>query len=241
MKVALPVAAIGAGELRWHGPGQAIDARTPEAECLHAIERERVRLGQELHDDLCQVLAGVTCLTGALRRGLRPGATFAAELAELHASLTAAMERTRALSHGLAGPAGADGSLRATLDALAWQLKQRFDFLLAVRMPARMPAHEDEALTQIFRILQDATQRSAQDRGRSGEVAVRLSAGRVEIALRAGDADRGGPVPADALDWRTMHRRAEQIGGTLEAGRGGLILRLTYPLPAAFRRAQQAA
>jgi len=230
-----------------HGIVQAIgEQKQLEGECLQAGERERTRIGQELHDDICQVLAGLTYLMGVIhRRGKDRGEPLPAEFPELHESLVAAMNRTRAMAHGLFPAHLADGTLRDALEELARQLQTRFGFALTVKIPTRLPAHDGEVLTHLFRIAQEAMTNGVRHGGATaGEAVVRVLAGDIEIVLRdnGGGFSRAQPVAGVGL--RSMRHRAQRLGGTIEFGNhpeGGAFVRLLYPLPAVSRRTQQAA
>lgn len=230
-----------------HGLLQGIgERRRLEGESLEAGERERTRIGQELHDDVCQVLAGLTYMMGVIsRRGRERGEALPPEFAELHESLVAAMNRTRAMAHGLFPAQLADCTLRDALEELARQMRMRFEFTLAVRTPARVPPHGGATLTHVFRIAQEAVMNGLQ-RGEAttGEAVVRVERGEIELVLR--DNGRGFPTKTVTPGWglRTMNRRAQLLGGSLEFGNrseGGAFVRLLYPFPVPNRRVQQAA
>ncbi len=63
------------------------DQKRMEREILDVGDREKERLGRELHDGLCQNLAGIAALSAALSRklaaGSEPAAVEAAEIARL--------------------------------------------------------------------------------------------------------------------------------------------------------------
>jgi PAS domain S-box-containing protein len=91
-----------------------------EREIIEAGDREKERIGRDLHDGLCQNFAGIAALGAALARRLAaradPAAAAAAEIAGL---LNQAIGDARDLARGL-DPAGlAQLGLAAVLDALA--------------------------------------------------------------------------------------------------------------------------
>src|SRR4029079_9147932 len=73
--------------------------------CLDAIlvgERELSRIGRELHDGVCQELAGIAFQVQSLRTKIQKGDVVdARDLSEGVDLLQAATRRARALSHGL--------------------------------------------------------------------------------------------------------------------------------------------
>src|SRR5262249_45730083 len=72
-----------------------------EREILEISEREQRRIGQDLHDDLCQQLVGIEMLSKALERQLK-GERQAANAREIAEFIRAAIDHTRVLARGLA-------------------------------------------------------------------------------------------------------------------------------------------
>src|SRR3954468_10720347 len=95
-----------------------------EREILAIADRERMRFGQELHDGLCQSLAGIAALTAVLSRNLAEDARLqpaaaAAAAAEIVSLVNETIGEARDLAHGLS-PIGPDGTgLADALETLA--------------------------------------------------------------------------------------------------------------------------
>jgi signal transduction histidine kinase len=108
---------------------QGIEANAPgagrqellEREVLEIAEREKQRLGRELHDGLCQSLAGIAALSSALSRSLaaggQPGPAAAAD--EIVRLLNEAIGEARDLAHGLSLISSNDSGLVGNLETLA--------------------------------------------------------------------------------------------------------------------------
>src|SRR5208337_1348976 len=108
---------------------QGIEANPPgagrrellEREILEIADREKQRLGRELHDGLCQSLAGIAALTSALSRSLMANAQPepAAAAGEIVKLLNEAIGDARDLAHCLT-PTGLNGAgLAGRLETLA--------------------------------------------------------------------------------------------------------------------------
>lgn len=99
-----------------------------EREILEVVDREKERLGRELHDGLCQSLAGIAALGATLSRRLAAGSksaesTMAAEIATL---LNESIIQARDLAHGL-GPVGLnEAGLDDALETLARSVRHMF-------------------------------------------------------------------------------------------------------------------
>jgi signal transduction histidine kinase len=93
---------------------QIVARRQLEEEILHISEREQRRIGQDLHDDLGQQLAGAWMMADVLQRTLEaersPQSAAAQKMGEL---LQKALAHTRGLARGLHPVAPEQGGLRA--------------------------------------------------------------------------------------------------------------------------------
>src|SRR5687767_3944102 len=73
-----------------------------QKQILEISGREQKRIGQDLHDDLCQQLTAVTLLTEVLEKKLSDkDLPEAADANEIHKLIAHAIAQTRALAKGL--------------------------------------------------------------------------------------------------------------------------------------------
>lgn len=89
---------------------------------LAAIERERRRIGDQLHEKLCQSLAVLAIQVALLARHAKAGKAVDAELAELAANVNRAISQTYAVSHELQATNLQGCGLHDSLHALAQEL-----------------------------------------------------------------------------------------------------------------------
>ena len=80
--------------------------RRLERELLQVAERERTRIGQDLHDDLCQQLAGLSMMARTMSNRIVQGkvteaVALAPELTTLADLLQAGLKSARQMAHGL--------------------------------------------------------------------------------------------------------------------------------------------
>ena len=103
------------------------DRKRLENEILQISEREQHRLGQDLHDGLCQHLAGIEFMSQVLAQRLaaksKADAASAAEIAKL---VRSAISHTRDLARGLSPVVLESDGLMAALQDLAENTQQRF-------------------------------------------------------------------------------------------------------------------
>lgn len=222
-----------AGELE--GTIQVVDEQKAlEAECIRVCERERATIGQELHDDVCQLLAGLAAMMRALDRKIHSAESDAhVAIGELIELLVAGMGRARSLAHGLVLLRLGDGSSVSALSGLAKDCAARFKIEVPVRFSRSMPAHDPDQLTHIYRIAQEAIG-NAVNHGRASRVDLHFRAvGRkVRLTVR----DNGSGIPAKelrpvGLGLHIMSYRASSLGGMMRVAagrRGGTTLTVDY-------------
>jgi PAS domain S-box-containing protein len=208
-----------------------------EKEILEIVDRERERLGQELHDGLCQTLAGIAALSSTLSRELAANSASAASAraAEITQLLNEAIGQARDLARGL-GPLGLEeAGLNGALEGLALSAQRLFRVSCALECGS-FPRLRGEVEAHLFRIAQEAVS-NAVAHGRAERIEISLRAKDKEgflcvrddgVGLPQGDHDGGG------IGMHTMAYRAHLIGGTLDVrrrARKGTAVLCSFPLP----------
>ncbi len=186
-----------------------------EREIVQISEDERRRIGQDLHDGICQYLAGIGCAAASLktcllRSGMSSEAAAADEIATL---LTDSVVQTRNLARGLVPVQMDDAGLASALEELADSVSRLrgIDCQFVQRTPAALPAAP--VATHLYRIAQEAIA-NATRHGAAQRVRVHLEPARLRIA----DDGKGLPSssrPRDGMGLRIMEYRARLIGGNL--------------------------
>jgi signal transduction histidine kinase len=206
-----------------------------ELESLRVSEREQNRIGQDLHDDLCQVLAGLSCLMRVIegRIALKMPEEVPA-LAEINQQIIDAMHRTRALTHGLFPGKIQIADIRNALLELASQVRTRFQVEIATEFSGRFPQHSSTQIIQIYRLAQEAMS-NAIKHGRATRIEIRLEAKKPTMFLTITDNGSGlGKVePSETgVGMHIMQYRTRTLGGELTIGNGrgsGAVVSLSYP------------
>ncbi|OHB79560.1 MAG: hypothetical protein A2Z25_01725 [Planctomycetes bacterium RBG_16_55_9] len=216
------------------------DRRSLEKELLSVIERERQRIGQELHDSIGQQLAGITFIAEALRGKLRhKSLTGEMPFAErISACVSQVAQQTRNLSKGL-HPIDLDkNGLSPALEELAANTEQLFDVSCTLESEGTVVTKDPSVQIHLYRIAQEAIT-NAIKHGKARNVRIRLLARNPE-GLR----DSELSVENDGLAFpekkahgrgmglRIMRYRAETINGSLDirkGGHGGTLVTCTFP------------
>lgn len=210
-----------------------------EREVLDVVDQEKERLGRELHDGLCQTLAGIAALSATLSKTLAADAEFVASAAaaDINKLLNEAIGEARDLAHGL-GPVGLDcAGLDSALEALAFNVQHRFRIscTLECDRPLIRPGREVEA--HLFRIAQEAVN-NAVTHGRAKRVEIGLSTKDGAGLLSVRDDGVGLPEEsrhAEGVGLHTMAYRACLIGGSLDVRRRtprGTAVTCVFPITA---------
>jgi two-component system CheB/CheR fusion protein len=198
-----------------------------EREILAISEREQRRLGHDLHDDLCQQLAGIEFLTqrlaSDLARRAAPGTSPAREIARM---VQRAMTQTRELARGLSPVRLEAEGLADALRELATGTRRVFRCDCRFLSHPPVPVHNHTVAIHLYRIAREAVG-NALRHGKARRIEIRLSAKGHSVILTVNDNGRGIPpkLPTrTGMGLHIMRYRAEVIGGALEVeprARGG--------------------
>jgi len=200
-----------------------------EDELLNISEREQRRIGQDLHDDLGQQLAGAWMMADVLQR------TLAAEKSPRHAEakkigglLQKALAHTRGLARGLHPVAPEQGGFAKALETLAAQSCELFG-VKCLFVCEEAPAIDNEAVsTHLYRIAQEAVS-NAVKHGQAKRVRIQLT--RDGLTITDDGSGLREPFQSDGMGMRIMRYRAEMAGGTLTVRNGrrkGVIVTCTF-------------
>ena len=190
-----------------------------QQELLTISEREKLLISQELHDGLCQNLAGTSMMVSMLARGLAARGDKDAESAkQICTLLNGSVNEARNLSHGL-HPVGPEGE--GLMNALA-NLAGTVTNLFHIRCPDPVSLENETASTHLFRIAQEAIN-NARKHGEADELRISLTSAVEGITLTI--EDNGVGIPNElgkkrGMGLKSMGYRATEIGATLSVQRG---------------------
>jgi PAS domain S-box-containing protein len=209
-----------------------------ERQLIEVADREKERMGRELHDGLCQSLAGVAALSATLSKNLAANSEPAASAAatEIAALLNEIIGQVRDLARGL-GPVDLnEKNIAGALEVLALNVKHLFNVSCSIECDDPVVGLPDEIKLHLLRIAQEAV-RNAVAHGRAGRIEIGLSrkGGKGVLSIR----DNGVGIPEGApnvegIGLHTMAARARLIGGSLKVGQctpQGTVVICAFPLP----------
>jgi len=200
------------------------ELRRLERALLDATNREQRRLGYDLHDELGQVLTGISMLTASLasaeRAAGRPAAT---RLGELELLTRQAIGTCRSIAHGLSPLTYQGGDLVRALEEMVGlqRVGATGDCILDVSgtSPLRLGA---EAADNLYRIAQEAVT-NARRHAHARTIRVALDIRPASVRLEVEDDGIGIAEHADegaGMGLGIMKFRAAVIGARLVIGRG---------------------
>lgn len=214
------------------------DRRALEREIVATEQRERERIGRELHDGLGQELTGLAMTLRSAVTNL--GATNPVVTQHLHDALaivTNVIAGARELAKGIFAPSLPGGDLPAALRTLTEQATARSG--AAVRFTCfeaqSLTSLSDTAASSLFRIAQEATTNALRHSGATS-IDIVLGVDSAGVSLSIADNGRGCPVDAEkrgGAGLRIMRFRAHALGAQFRMASGpdgGTRIECSLPL-----------
>lgn len=153
-------------------------------EITNASEREQRRIGQDLHDDICQRLAAVKMNMQDLEETLAEHAPVLVDEADtIVERLTDAIRITRTLARGLSPVDIEAGGLGTALTGLVRSSRELLGIECHLQMPDELPPLAAHAATQFYRIAQECITNAAKH-GHAEQVWVSLAEMEQELIMR---------------------------------------------------------
>jgi two-component system sensor histidine kinase UhpB len=205
------------------------ERREATGRVLAGQEAERLRIAQELHDQVGQELTAVLLLLSRIEarvpEQLRPS------LRDVQNSVRTALEDVRRIAIELRPEALEDLGLESALAVLCDRLAERSGMAVSCEIDSGLPELSPDAELVIYRVAQEALTNVARHSG-SQRADLTLEGDQGEMVLTVRDRGRGLPRDvADGSGMRGMRERAALIGASLEIRNSepGAEVRLQVP------------
>ncbi len=207
-----------------------------EREMTEVTERERRRLGHDLHDSLCQHFTGTALAAQVLRAKLATKLSEdAADAGKLVGLIEEGIDLTRSLARGLFSPDLERGGLAVGLEGLAHNTQERTGIICEFHHndESSLESCDPAVLTQFYRIAQEAVA-NATKHARPGRIVIELDAVDGEMRLNIFDdgVGFGAACETNGLGLKMMRHGAGLIGANFSAARrnpAGTIISCVLP------------
>lgn len=206
-------------------------ARELEDEILRIGEREKIRIGQDLHDGLCQHLAAIDCAVACLKLDLDEKCPSEADAAGfIQAQLHKAIIEARQLALGIFPVQMNEEGFIAALEELVNTTNRLRQLAVKLRVRGEIKIREPQVSLHLYRIAQEALSNAAKH---AHAMEVQVEVGREGPMLTMTITDDGCGLPLNGhtpkgLGLQTMNYRARSMGAALEirnAAPGGTMVR----------------
>ena len=197
---------------------------------LAAQEAERLRVAQELHDEVGQSLTAVLLQLGRLHRTLpQDGRTLVAQARD---TTRESLEEVRRIARSLRPEALDDLGLGSALRVLAERIQEQGPVRVETRIEPQMPPLDDDEELVVYRVAQEAlTNVVRHSGGRRASIELVTTPERVRLVVHDDGRGLGGATEGSGI--RGMRERAVLVGADLrvtERSGGGVKLVLDLPL-----------
>ena len=208
------------------------ERREATGRVLAGQEAERLRIAQELHDQVGQELTAV--LLGLARVEARVPAGLRDDVTEVQRAVRGSLEDVRRIAIELRPEALDDLGLQSALAVLCERFTERFGLQVHQQLGRQLPELSPDEELVVYRVAQEALTNVARHSG-AREAELTLAPENGFLALTVTDAGTGlpeGHVPGTGM--RGMRERATLIGANLtidgDPATGGCRVRLQVPM-----------
>lgn len=190
-----------------------------ESRIIEARESEQERIGQDLHDGLCQHLVATAFSASLLQRSLeQDGAPVAKDASEIVGLINESITQARDLAKGLYPVPLEEEGLETALRSLAASTAKRAALPCEAEIHSRASRIDKTVAVHLYRIAQEALNNAVKHSGaRTLRIDFHADGGRFELAVE----DDGSGLPRAArssggMGLHIMDYRARAIGAVLE-------------------------
>ncbi len=202
-----------------------------ERALLEVSEREQRRIGQDLHDGLCQQLTGISLMTTSLLRSL--SGAIEQDLRKVVGLINGCIEEARLVTRGLHPVPDEPGGLAVALRELVDGVHMQSSVNCELSIDDSEEITDQTVSSNLYRIAQEAVRNALKHSG-AKNIRLSLTKGSAGIELRVEDDGSGLPIQSGqrGLGLGIMKYRATTIGGLLQVSSkaaSGTVVRLLLP------------
>jgi PAS domain S-box-containing protein len=188
---------------------------------IKAQEEERYEIGGELHDNVCQVLAGSLIYLGMLKKGLSPDST--ASFDKVHQFITLATNEIRSLSHRLAPAFFDEATLEYAFNNLLTDFNVEKKYRIGLYFDNALKNHHfnRELELSLYRILQEQLRNISKHANASSiDVELVINNGMLQMRINDNGVGFDAAHSKGGIGLANMNRRAQLFSGKLAINSG---------------------
>ncbi|MEA2102597.1 MAG: PAS domain S-box protein [Thermodesulfobacteriota bacterium] len=198
------------------------ERKTMEKEILGISERERRKIGYDLHDDLGQHLIGIDMMITVLKNTLKAkAAKETMDADKIHALVKEAITKTRQLSRGLCPVHLVSQGLESALKEMSSSTGDIFRISCTFNCPHPVPIHDNALAMHLYHIAQESIH-NAITHGKATIIKIDLLKDNTHVTLKITDNGIGIPSKRgfSGMGLRIMQYRSRMIGASLKIDPG---------------------
>jgi PAS domain S-box-containing protein len=190
-----------------------------ERQILEISDREQARIGQDVHDGLCQQLIGMAFTANSLEQSLSSQQrSEAATARRISGLLDEAITEARRVCRGLYPVRLETEGLVSALEELAHTVTERYGLRCECHLGTRRLLCDITTATHLYRIAQEAVNNAVKHSG-AHNIQLRLTSADGTLELQVQDDGAGFKLSSGnsgGMGLHIMDYRARSIGGSLE-------------------------
>jgi len=194
-----------------------------EKEIIEISNREQQRIGQDLHDGLCQELTGIELMCQVLEQKLSARSKpEAKQVGEIGQHIRDAISHTRKLARGLSPVEFEANGLMSALKELSAHVEKLFHIECRVECPEPVLIQNNVFATHLYRIAQEAIN-NAVKHGKAKHIVISLKPAGNRMALAINDDGLGFSAETQKTGGMGLHimkYRASVVDAALEVRSG---------------------
>jgi signal transduction histidine kinase len=202
---------------------EMVERRRLDQEIARVADRERRRLGHELHDRLGQHLTGTALAAQVLKEKLAGrSAPETGESEKVVRYIEEGIDLTRNLARGFFSPELEAEGLVVALHNLAETVRERFGINCVLYGDELIPIHDSTVANQLYQIAHEAVTNSVKHAA-PRQIDIRLAMDGLELCLSIADDGIGFPDKprSEGLGLHLMRHGAALSGATFDIRRNG--------------------
>ncbi|MFT5729577.1 MAG: PAS domain S-box-containing protein [Desulforhopalus sp.] len=180
-------------------------------------EKERRKIGQDIHDDLCPHLIGTEVMSKILLRKLEDENSGTVQLVKkIRTLMKEAISKSRVMARGLCPVFLVDRGLEAAIEELAANTKEVYNLTCSYEGRGHLSFEDSTDTIHIFMIVQEAVSNSVRH-AQADTITIRQESveGQVQIVVEDNGIGISAQHEATGMGLKIMRYRAERIGAKL--------------------------